>query len=64
MQRHSDPLVTRDLKGLEVPGVIVVVSPTLASQMGAMREDAVSEEDAWEAKHDLSVLDEEQGRGD
>ena len=45
-------MLSDDVADMAVPGVIVEVSPETADAMGAFREDALSEADAWEANAD------------
>ena len=49
-------MLSDDVADMAVPGVIVEVSPATADAMGAFREDALSEADAWEANADLTRI--------
>ena len=48
----SQPLVTTDENGLLLPGVVVVVDPDRADELGAFAEDALSLDDVLAAQDD------------
>lgn len=41
------PVYSKNIDDLDTPGVIVEVDPLTAEELGAFRETALSEEDAW-----------------
>jgi type IV secretion system protein VirB1 len=48
------PLLTTDETDLSLPGVQQLLSPEEAEQLGAIRETALSYEDAWDANLDIT----------
>jgi|GEM_PF-6519675 len=46
-QIQQFPVYSQNLDDLDTPGVIVEVDPLMAEELGAFRETALSEEDAW-----------------
>lgn len=53
---HCEPLLSADPMDLDCPGVVIVVDPDVADQMGAFLETALSECAAWPANDDLGWL--------
>lgn len=49
----QQPLLTTNEADLEMPGVQQLLSPEEAEQIGAIRETAISYEDAWDANLDV-----------
>ncbi len=50
------PIYSSNPDDLQFPGVILIVDPEEADDMGAFEETAMSEEDAWESNMDLGVV--------
>lgn len=50
-------VLTQKMIDVMNPGVVVELDPDEAELLGAFREDAMSEQDAWESNVDLADLD-------
>ncbi len=57
MEKPLKPVYSQNLDDLEIPGVMVELDPDEAEAIGAFREDALSEKDAWEANSDITEAD-------
>lgn len=51
------PVVSPSIDDLTTPGVMVDVDPDEADAMGAFREDALTEAEAWESNADAEHAD-------
>ena len=49
---EREPLYTTDTDAVGEPGVVVIVEPDDADDMGAFAETALSPEDAWDSNSD------------
>ena len=60
VKQSHEPILVQSIEELLTPGVVVEVEPDAAEAMGAFAENALSEEEAWEANTDLGGTSHEQ----
>lgn len=53
MNKDNQPILSNNLDDLGSPGVIVIVEPEEAADLGAFQETALTEEEAWESNWEL-----------